>query len=116
MKEKRGWHQGSVIGLTEVLPHCQLYYDPGWKFLKNTGKCYKLNPVKATWTEAAKSCEDATTNPTSTLASVPEETNDFLKTTFVTENTWIGGQKSTVGAWAWSDGSQWTFTKVLLLR
>ena len=83
--------------------------SPGWTYLEHTGKCYYFSTSKSKWSDALKTCESY--NPTSTLASVHDETtNDFLVTLTGGPNewTWLGGSQFGPKDWRWTDGSDWT--------
>ena len=83
--------------------------ESGWSYLKHTGHCYKYDSKLTSWTDAIRSCQDATSDPSVSLASIPDKTpNDFLATV-TTERAWIGGYRIPDG-WAWSDGIYWNFT------
>ena len=81
----------------------------GWTYLEHTGRCYKFEPKATSWTDAIQSCQSATSNPSVSLASIPDKTtNDFLAT-LTNEPSWIGGYRIPEG-WAWSDGTDWNFS------
>ena len=63
------------------------------------------------WKNALSACQSAVSDPSATLASVPDQTtSDFLITLSPSSSVWVGGFKNSDGQWAWSDGSQMTFT------
>ena len=82
---------------------CQI----GWhQFI---GNCYKYTEnIFDSWTEARNFCTDNGGD----LASIPdEETNDFLLS-LISSRTFIGGVlDSSTGAWSWTDGTLFSFTK-----
>ena len=81
----------------------------GWTYLEHTGRCYKFEPKATSWTDAIQSCQSVTSNPSVSLASIPDKTtNDFLAT-LTNEPSWIGGYRIPEG-WAWSDGTDWNFS------
>ena len=83
--------------------------NSGWTFLNQTGKCYKYFSCVLSWSDALEFCHSVISNPTSTLASVPNKViNDFLVTLIDTQ-VWTGGHLNN-GSWAWTDGSSWEFT------
>ena len=82
--------------------------DPGWKYLAHTNRCYQLISDKMSWRKALKSCQAASQNPSSTLASIPDKvTNIFIGKLQTKEHFWTGGYE-TGGDWGWTDGSPWT--------
>ena len=83
--------------------------DPGWTYLASTNKCYRYDQREKTWSDALESCKSS--NPSSTLASVPDSTtNDFLADlSGGSEYTWLGGYQDDQEAWHWTDGSRWTW-------
>ena len=77
--------------------------------MNKTEKCYKYFPCVLSWPDALESCQSVVSNPSSTLASIPnKDTNDFLVTLTDTQ-VWTGGNLSN-GSWTWTDGSSWQFT------
>ena len=63
------------------------------------------------WTSALSACQSAVSDPSATLASVPDQTtSDFLITLSPSSTIWVGGFKNSDGQWVWSDGSLMTFT------
>ena len=83
----------------------------GWKEFSHTRKCYKVLPQRNSWKNALSACKSAVSDPSATLASVPDQTtSDFLITLSPSSSVWVGGFKNSDGQWAWSDGSQMTFT------
>ena len=63
------------------------------------------------WSDALSACKSAVSDPSATLASVPDQTtSDFLITLSPSSSIWVGGFKNSDGQWAWSDGSRMTFT------
>ena len=87
---------------------------PGWQGF-NGGKCFKYYSIKKTWTEALRNCQQCSSNPTSTLASIPDSaTNDFLLSSVAPLNSpglWVGGHQNSAGTWGWSDGTRWSYQK-----
>ena len=81
---------------------------PGWQGFDG-GKCFKYYSSKKTWTEALRSCQQCSSNPTSTLASVPDSaTNDFI-VSMISGFVWIGGHLNSAKRWVWSDGTRWSY-------
>ena len=82
---------------------------PGWQGF-NGGKCLKYYSSQKTWQEALRSCQQCSSNPTSTLASIPDSgTNNFV-TSLISKHVWIGGQSNSARRWTWSDGgTRWSY-------
>ena len=72
------------------------------------GNCYKYTDRAYPWTEARDFCVENGGD----LASIPDqETNDFLFS-IISSRAFIGGiLDSSSGAWTWSDGTLFSFTK-----
>ena len=83
----------------------------GWTEFDHTGKCYKVTPSRLSWDEALSACKSAVANPSASLASIPDQmTSDFLITISPSISAWVGGYKTSDDEWAWTDGTQMTFT------
>ena len=90
-----------------------------WVYSSHTNKCYKhFSSPQLPWDEARASCMSITSSTASAssgsngdLASIPDEaTNEFMKQQFSKDKGWIGGHLDSDGNWAWSDGTQWSYT------
>ena len=72
--------------------------------------CYKHDPTIRNWAKALEACKQSSKYPSSTLASVHDNTtNDFLTAlTGGSKWTWLGGYQDDKENWYWADGSKWT--------
>ena len=83
----------------------------GWTEFIHTGKCYKVITSRHFWNNALSVCKFAVSDPSSTLASIPDQkTSDFLITLSPSSSVWVGGFRSSHGQWFWSDGSLMNYT------
>ena len=85
--------------------------EEGWTKFDHTGKCYKLITSRNFWTNALSACKSLVSDPSSTLASIPDQTtSDFLITLSPSSSVWVGGFRNSDGQWVWSDGSLINYT------
>ena len=83
----------------------------GWTEFDHSGKCYKVITSRNFWTNALSACKSAVSDPSATLASIPDQTtSDFLITLSPSSSVWVGGFRNSDGQWAWSDGSLMNYT------
>lgn len=106
----------NVINNVSYIQGSLCQYDPepcesGWAFSEHTNLCYKLVNTKTIQPDAIKTCQEAISNPSANLASIPDrDTNLFLARLNFKISSWIGASKSSEGDWVWSDGRQWNYT------
>ena len=60
------------------------------------------------WRKALKSCESASKNPSSTLASIPDKATNVFLGNLTWDLFWTGGHQNSDEDWVWTDGSPWT--------
>ena len=81
----------------------------GWRGWDD-GKCLKYYSTPKTWHEALQSCQTCSSNPTSTLVSIPDSATNNFVTSLISGNAWIGGQSNSARRWSWLDGgTRWSY-------
>ena len=58
--------------------------------------------------DALNLCLTASKNPTSTLASIPDNVTNIFLTMLTKKPSWVGGYQDSSGQWVWTDESDWT--------